>query len=349
MKKKSIVELVRYHAEQNEKAFRETAYSIARDFETAGDYQLAEYIMALMSDANVLYPQSAEKSYTFLDKMDLNNNPLYLPENLGSELLGIANAIRKKADVNKFIFIGAPGTGKTEAVKQLARLLDRDVYVVNFTSLIDSKLGQTQKNIDGLFEEINTFSYLEKVIFLFDEIDALALERLDDNDLREMGRVVSSLLKSLDSVNKRAIIVATTNLYKALDKALKRRFDYTLDFDCYSKEDLLEIAGNYIDIYLKDEKNVEKNKKLCYKILSLYEFMPMPGDLKNIIKTSIVFSNLDDKCDYFRRLYKSVTGEHTDKVELEKLRAQGFTVREIEILTGISKSTIARVLKEDNA
>lgn len=349
MKKKYVVDLIRYHAEHNDAAFREAAYNIARDFDVTGDYQLSEYIMALMSDANVLLPQGDDNRFDYLVRVDYNNNPLYLPETLGGELLGIANAIRKKAEVNKFLFVGAPGTGKTEAVKQLARLLDREVYSVRFTSIIDSKLGQTQKNIEALFEEINTFAYIDKTIILFDEIDALAMERMDSHDLREMGRVVSSLLKELDDVNKHAMIVATTNLYDALDKALKRRFDYTLNFDSYSRDDLLEIAGNYIDLYLRDEKKIEKNKKLCYKILSLYDVIPMPGELKNIIKTSIVFSNSDDKHDYFRRLYKNVTGEQPTKIGLDKLRLQGFTVREIEILTGISKSTIARGLKEDNA
>ena len=39
---------------------------------------------------------------------------------------------------------------------------------------------------------------LDKVIFLFDEIDALALDRTNSHDLREMGRATSTLLKGLD-------------------------------------------------------------------------------------------------------------------------------------------------------
>ena len=44
--------------------------------------------------------------------------------------------------------------------------------MVDFSAIIDSKLGQTQKNITALFKEINSFSMQDKVIFLFDEIDA---------------------------------------------------------------------------------------------------------------------------------------------------------------------------------
>nr|WP_318030897.1 hypothetical protein [Mycoplasmopsis bovis] len=35
---------------------------------------------------------------------------------------------------------------------------------------------------------INNISLPEKVIICFDEIDALALERVDQKDVREMGR-----------------------------------------------------------------------------------------------------------------------------------------------------------------
>jgi Fic family protein len=72
--------------------------------------------------------------------------------------------------------------------------------------------------------------------------------------------------------------------------------------------------------------------------------VPYPGDLKNIIKTAVVFSNAEDRFDYFRRLYLTVCGEMP--VDAKKLQEKGFTVREIEILTGISKSSVARELKE---
>lgn len=71
-----------------------------------------------------------------------------------------------------------------------------------------------------------------------------------------------------------------------------------------------------------------------------------PGDLKNLIKTSVAFSNPHDGMDYFRKLYYSICGEKPN--DLKKLQAQKFTVREIEILTGRSKSSVARDLKGQN-
>ena len=68
MKKKNIIDLIKYHAENNDEAFRAEAYSIASYFDKIGDYQLAEYIMALMSNANTFVPQMMEKNTVFFKK-----------------------------------------------------------------------------------------------------------------------------------------------------------------------------------------------------------------------------------------------------------------------------------------
>ena len=74
--------------------------------------------------------------------------------------------------------------------------MQRELYVVNFNSVIDSRLGQTAKNITKLFAEINSFTHPDQTVVLFDEIDALALDRIDSHDIREMGRATSAFIAS---------------------------------------------------------------------------------------------------------------------------------------------------------
>ena len=181
-------------------------------------------------------------------------------------------------------------------------------------------------------------------MILFDEIDALALDRTDSKDLREMGRATTSVLKGLEGLNDKILLIATTNLYKHFDKALVRRFDSVIDFNRYSREDLIDVSEVILNYYLSKFKNVARNIRLFRKIISLMDTIPYPGDLKNIIKTSLAFSNPNDEYDYLRRLYTAVFTD-SDK-NLKKMQSQGFTVREIEILTGVSKSQVSRELKE---
>lgn len=344
MKKKNVISLIKYYTEKNDAGFRNEAYEIAKGFDASGDYQLSEYIMSLLSNVNTFVPQMSENTSPFFEKIGGKEDMLLLPDVITSDLLGVVNAIEHHIGINKFLFQGVPGTGKTEAVKQLARILNREIFMVDFSTVIDSKLGQTQKNLSMLFKEINSFVQPNKVIVMFDEIDALALDRTNQNDLREMGRATSAMLKEFDRMNENVVLVATTNLYKYFDKALIRRFDSVIDFDRYTQEDLLSIAEKMLDQYLDKLKLANRDIRLFRKIMKLMPQIPYPGELKNLIKTSVAFSNPSDGMDYFRRLYYAVCNEKPG--DLKKLQSQKFTVREIEILVGRSKSSIARDLKE---
>lgn len=265
--------------------------------------------MALLSNANTFIPQMIESKSDFFVKVLFNNDPLPLPEDIKNDLVGAVNAVGYNIGVNKFFISRTAWNGKTETVKQFARLLGRELYAVNFDSLIDSKLGQTSKNIANIFEEINNLICPDNIMILFDEIDAIALDRTNSNDLREMGRATSSILKGFDNLNNKVVLVATTNLYNNFDKALVRRFDSVIDFDRYTKDDLYDIAEMLLDYYLTQFKSMGKNKRLFRKIIELMPSLPYPGVLKNIIKTSLAFSNPSDEFDYFKRLYKNCYGD----------------------------------------
>ena len=224
MKKKNVINLIKYHTENKEKEFRDEAYEIAQDFLKSGDDELARYIMAILSKANVFTPQSVDGTSEFFRKNSNYSDTFKLPHSIKKDIFGIINAIRHGADVNKFLFVGNPGTGKTEACKQIARILNRELYFVQFDEIVDSKLGQTSKNIIKLFDDINALKNPNETIILFDELDAISLDRINSNDLREMGRVTSTLLRMLDSLDKRIILFATTNLFDKFDKAIKRRY-----------------------------------------------------------------------------------------------------------------------------
>ena len=71
----------------------------------------------------------------------------------------------------------------------------------------------------------------------------------------------------------------------------------------------------------------------------------MPGILKNLIKTSVAFSSPQDPYDYLKRFYYALLNE---KPSITVLKEQGFTTREIEVLSDISRSKVSRLLKENS-
>lgn len=150
------------------------------------------------------------------------------------------------------------------------------------------------------------------------------------------------MLKYLDRVDERIVLIATTNLFEHFDKALIRRFDSVIDFNRYSQEDLMDISEEYLNRFLVKFNLAKKDIRLFRKIMKLISPLPYPGDLKNLIKTAVAFSNPDDELDYFRRLYYTVTGEKPENIK--KLQEQNFTIREIEILSKIPKSSVVKLI-----
>lgn len=343
MKKQNVVNLIKYHAENNNEAFISEVAEIARDFDANGDDAIAQYIMELVSNANFYVPQHSYKNLKYLRKLEYSTKPLLLPNIIEEDIIGITRAIANKSGLSKFLFYGEPGSGKTESAYQIARLLNRDILSVDFEQLVDSRLGETAKNVAMLFDEINHIAF-NKTIVIFDEIDSIVLDRINKNDLREMGRVTSLFLKELDKLNDNIIIIATTNLFQNFDKALIRRFDALVSFDRYSKKDLIDVADSILTASLRKVNNLKQDLRLFNKILNKVKSIPYPGDLKQIIKTSIAFSDDSNEYDYLRKIYLALNG-NPEKIDIQQLNESGYTTREIEILTRIPKSSVSRKLK----
>ena len=191
-----------------------------------------------------------------------------------------------------------------------------------------------------MFEEINSLVVPSKAIVLFDELDSLVLDRTNDNDVREMGRATSTFLRKLDEMNPSIVIIATTNLHGQMDKAIIRRFDSMIDFSRYSREDLIDLSVIILEGYFEKIPTLYRDNKLFKKIINCYNVIPYPAELINIIKTSIAFSDPNDTVDYMKRILKEALHE---EINSDSLIDRGFTLREIEVLTGISKSQLSRI------
>ena len=76
MKKQNIINLVKYHTEQNNAAFISEVSEIAREFDAKGDFEVAEYLMDLISNANVYVPQANYQNLQFLERLEYSSNPL---------------------------------------------------------------------------------------------------------------------------------------------------------------------------------------------------------------------------------------------------------------------------------
>jgi SpoVK/Ycf46/Vps4 family AAA+-type ATPase len=126
----------------------------------------------------------------------------------------------------KLLFWGPPGCGKTFCAEFIAHELGLPFAVVRLHALISSYLGDTASNLHNVF----TMAQEQRMVLLLDEVDAVAKQRDDRNDVGELKRVVNSLLQAIDTYSGDSIIIAATNHQYMLDEAVWRRFDDVMHF-----------------------------------------------------------------------------------------------------------------------
>lgn len=144
---------------------------------------------------------------------------------------------------HKILLHGEPGNGKTMLAEAFARELDIPFLRIKYSGLIESYLGSTSKNLEAIFEYVNTAPCL---LFL-DEFDGVGMDRNDNRDVGEMRRITNHMLISLDCLPSSCVLVAATNALGLIDRALKRRFDHVIEVPSPTSELRLRCARKELD------------------------------------------------------------------------------------------------------
>jgi hypothetical protein len=174
------------------------------------------------------------------------------------------------------LFYGAPGTGKTESVLQLARQSGRDIMQVNVSEIKDKWVGESEKNIKAVFDRYRVLVRQSKraPILLFNEADAIIGKRLT-NVSRSVDKMENAMqniiLQEMESLE--GIMIATTNLEENMDGAFERRFLYKVRFEKPEAEQRRRIWQSLLPT-LKDET--------AMMLASKYDFSG--GQIENIAR-----------------------------------------------------------------
>lgn len=263
-------------------------------------WRLSDYAKEEIFTELNLKPQVNIRSNMTLHE-DINAKEMFYPQNVTSQvgqLEDMLNGERMERIMKRLaehgmrkgftcLFYGAPGTGKTETVMQLARLTGRDIMVVDIPNIRSKWVGDTEKNIKAVFERYRKVAKdnANAPILLFNEADALFNRRnnMTETSVDKMENAMQNIiLQELE--NLEGILIATTNLTGNLDPAFERRFLYKIEFEKPTANERKHIWKAMLG-ELTDEQ--------ALSLAQRYEFSG--GQIENIARKRIITDILADR------------------------------------------------------
>lgn len=174
-----------------------------------------------------------------------------LEMNAEADLAAVGLKARSRA-----LLSGPPGCGKTTLAHHIAARLGVPMVVIQSSSIVTSALGGSGKNVAGLFRSARRGEF--DVALFFDEFDAIAKSRADlggqacDN---EMGNITIALLQEFDRHD--GLIFAATNVTKAIDAAIWRRFQLQIEIGLPGAVERFAIVKAYLAPFIADDATID--------------------------------------------------------------------------------------------
>lgn len=136
------------------------------------------------------------------------------------------------------LFSGAPGTGKTQLGRYIARLLDKEILIRRISDIKSPFVGITEQNIAAAFREADR----NDQVLMIDEADSLFLDRRMTTHSWEVSET-NEILAQMEIF--KGVFICTTNLLGNFDPASMRRFHRKIEFRPLSADGRIKIFRRY--------------------------------------------------------------------------------------------------------
>ncbi len=264
-----ILALVKSHVEADDNRFREIALQMAAVEAKAGHVVLSRNITDLVNNQK---PRFFTRSLTSINS-ELSEFVMEVDDSVGLGNIVCKDEVKNKlkriireyvqrdilfknnlTNRSKVLLSGPSGTGKTMTASILANELHIPLYVVRMERVITKYMGESSLKLGKVFELISNI----RGVYLFDEFDAIGLQRGHDNEVGEMRRILNSFLQMMERVESDSIIVAATNCGEQLDKALFRRFDDVIEYSLPEENEIQTLLSNCLYGFDATKVSLEK-------------------------------------------------------------------------------------------
>ena len=270
------------------------SFAIEDGFVDTGSLSLSDKVKEEFFNEVVLAPEETVRHRDIVSAASIQEKELFFNEAESAQVARLENLL----DVENFkevqrrllstgmrkgfnaIFYGAPGTGKTASVYELARRSGRDIFHVDMAKLKSKWVGDSEKAVRGVFKIYRSMckGRDKAPILLFNEADAVFTKRIEnvEQSVDQMNNAIQNIiLEEMESIE--GILIATTNLLSNLDPAFERRFIFKVEFKMPEKDSRAKIWKSMIPTLSEEDASVLADK---------YAFSG--GNIENIARKSTV-------------------------------------------------------------
>lgn len=238
----------------------------------------------------------------------------------------LKKVMKDKKSINLNLY-GVSGTGKTISAMAIAKELNKEILVVDYSQIESKYVGETSKNLVKIFN----FANKNDVVLFFDEADALLSKRvtsMNNSTDVSVNQTRSVLLKLLDNFS--GITIFATNFISNFDKAFLRRIIKHIEFKNPDR-DMRKRLWNY---YIVDEFPIVDRENLIEKISEKNKING--ADIANIVlkvaiklaKTKAKVATIEDFEFYIDECVKIKEDFEDDKFTVEKRKVSKEYVQE---------------------
>ena len=150
--------------------------------------------------------------------------------------------------LDRLLFYGPPGNGKTMSCYWIARELKVPMYRVLCSQLRGSHLGETTRNVAGVVDFLGGLR--EPAVCLWDEVESIFVDRRVGSGEcdREIAAALTVFMQAIDRWKAPTLLVMATNLVDNLDFALISRVEMRLEFGPPTPQQSAELLAYWAEL-----------------------------------------------------------------------------------------------------
>ncbi|MCS6820747.1 MAG: ATP-binding protein [Microscillaceae bacterium] len=310
---KSILVFFKSYWENDEVLYHEITITSDDKFNFE-DYSFFEYLLD-----NAIYYSDFKGAYINVEDDDFQNfykhelpersfNDIFLPQSILKDLQAYDAIFEKRKRLLRYLFVGVPGSGKTESLIVLANMLKQKGVTILKASAAAIRNAVKFANI------------LAPSLIILDDVD-LELGNRDNYSQTSYLRTFLDVLDGVEKINPDVGIIATTNSLWLVDTAAQRpgRFNKILFFGDLTAENIINIIQkalknlnmeNLKTLYAHEiVENYRENKFTGAYIYNMTQMLANQIDI-GAIKEEIqdILAYIEEDVDTLNRLRKSQSG-----------------------------------------